>query len=947
MIIQRLSDLDWGSSRVGGVGKSLKVCVVSLLGLAKNGGIGAASHALIKHLASDGHQVTLLYTLVDTGSPVNVAVQSGPSPEQRTWQQWVEALATEGIVLELIPHEGPAKAWLEKSWLVMEFLRKRDFDVVYFDDWHGSGYYSQLAKQSGLAPFSKQLHFVMAHASKQWVCASNDEFIHAPSDILVAGMERRSVEMADVLIGPSRYILREYASYGWRLPNQTFQQFLAFPSSPPVQKNTAKIRIDELVFFGRLEVRKGLWLFCDALDRLAERLEGRVVTFLGPIIHTHGLSTGVQLLNRSANWPFRINVLADFNTDQALAYLKQGNRLAVMPSLADNSPLVVYECLSAGVPFLTTRGTGTEELIHKDCWPDLLAEATVDSLTEKLSRILDSGVAPGRASFDSRENLKAWSNWHRQVAANSPKSAAAEKAAELVVGAKAEKPLIVIVDRGKCSLGLLVQNLMFHAGRFGNVATFFVLSARSSLVQTVTAELLKGVKATVRVFGFGEIDEASTLIRTNELAFFMDAEVEMLAAFFVLALESLARKQSAAVTCVGAVRRRESAATQIEQLPSGDIPGLSAFGQRIGGPVWATSPARHSEVFADVKLYDKRMDALISAAAAGEHFMQRCRLMNGVVELIPMVGAVETMQEGAQEQTLEDQHDAISVLDIQPSLQEGGAAWFAISTFGPSETAAEQVLPRSLSSLSQDHPLTKWLKQDSVDLSTLAAAIGRPELALQLDASNGGSSERTNRLVETAIEAARRRPTLTLSDLLIAAKAIRFGQTPNADTARTDDHPQIGRDAGNVDELQKRGTPIASGQAEGSEAARTASADPKRGVKLFADRRLRIEDRKIQSTASLRQGGPAKLFFFDVPLSANSSLDVKLRSMGRDAVLVRARVVDQTSGEEIGTVSARVDKNSYADLSIPLFEIYGEATIALEFSGATNMRMIAEVIRVR
>ena len=40
-------------------------------------------------------------------------------------------------------------------------------------------------------------------------------------------------------------------------------------------------KFNEIVFFGRLESRKGLWLFCGALDRIKYQFEDVTVTFLG------------------------------------------------------------------------------------------------------------------------------------------------------------------------------------------------------------------------------------------------------------------------------------------------------------------------------------------------------------------------------------------------------------------------------------------------------------------------------------------------------------------------------------------------------------------------------------------------------------------------------------------------------------------------------------------
>src|SRR5262249_5305555 len=153
----------------------------------------------------------------------------------------------------------------------------------------------------------------------------------------------------------------------------TFHQPLPIVHQP-IEPSDEIVPIDELVFFGRLETRKGLWLFCEALDRISERLRGRTVTFLGKLTDAGTISSGQQLLRRSPNMPFRVRLLADYDRDEALAYLSEGKKLAVMPSLADNSPCVIHECIEARVPFLSTLGSGIQELVAPQCWPDMMVE---------------------------------------------------------------------------------------------------------------------------------------------------------------------------------------------------------------------------------------------------------------------------------------------------------------------------------------------------------------------------------------------------------------------------------------------------------------------------------------------------------------------------------------------------------------------------------------------
>src|SRR5262249_5003749 len=154
----------------------------------------------------------------------------------------------------------------------------------------------------------------------------------------------------------------------------------------------------------------------------------------------------------------------------------------------------------------------------------------------------------------------------------------------------------------------------------------------------------------VRFFDTSGIEEARKIIDNSEFAFFMDADIEMLAPFFVLALEALATRPATVTTCVGAVRDSNLASPSIEQLPTGDIPGLSTFDYRIGGPLWAASPKTLGKEFSSLEFHDRQLDVLVSASMLGEMFMQRRRLANEAVEVLPIVGAVATRDQHAAPQ---------------------------------------------------------------------------------------------------------------------------------------------------------------------------------------------------------------------------------------------------------------------------------------------------------
>jgi len=931
MHIRRLSELNLAD----GIGAPMNVCVVSseFNGPVKNGGIGTATTALIKQLAADGHKVTVLYTLVEKNEPV-----SG----DRTWSHWVERLEAEAIKLEFLRHEGVYHSWREKSWRVKEFLAAGDFDVVYFNDHHGSGYYSLLAKRAGLAPFAQQLHCVITHGSMEWVFDINDQYARQAADLEMMGIERRCVELADVVIGPSSYLLRQYETYGWRLPANTFQQPYPIHQGAGALNDARQMPVDEIVFFGRLEVRKGLWLFFEAVDRLSAKLAGKTVTFMGRVMDTSGVSSGLQIINRGSGWPCRVKLLNGYNQDEAIAYLGEPGRLAVMPSLADNSPCVIYECMDAGVPFLTTLGSGGEELVDPSSWTDVMAEPTVESLASRLDDILDRGARIGRPRFKPQDNQATWTAWHRYLSKNRERLMAPAAEAGSAAGTiGARTPLIVIIDTGACSLSLLIENLGSHIKRFAGRAAYLLLSARHGELQDILFKLFNGnpdlSPVSLCVSNLHAIEEARDLIRASSFVFFLDAEAEMSTPFFVLALGVLAQQKSgAAVSCAVATRRSVGEEPKIESLPSADLPALGVLGGSIGGSVWAMSTHGLDRELSAMEFYDEQTDALASASMLGQLFLYRCRTAGVTIRVLPIVGATEIREDAGRPGPIAAAKEAkrmASCIGIPPLVYSGNAPWFAISKFGMHAAEGEHVAIESARFLPEEHPLAVMERKNEVlDLPELAAAMGRSELALQLGAGQDAGKDRLRQLVERAMKAVRLRPSRELAGLLSTESIMEFGRT-----AVPEPH--------NDGRRQTAGRKSAKSAQAVNRTENETSGENSRGfqrTRIYIDgEKLRARQNRIQAVRDLVKD-PGRLLFFDVPLCGNSSLSARLRSNSPAPSVVRMKAIDQETGAEMGTATVRLPSKETAELSIPLFEVYARATVQLEFIAKAQTEIAVE-----
>jgi len=397
-----------------GRARPVRVCIASqeFIGPSRNGGIGTAYTSLARALADAGHEVTCLHV-------------DGRHVAAEEMQQWIQTYKGYGVTL--IPLPEIAKPALNgsqrfvKSFETFEWLRKNDrFDVIHFPECEAPGYHSLIAREQGLA-FGRSAICVGLHSMNAWIKTASREYPTEVSDLGLDFMERQSVALADMVVSPSRYMLEWIAERGWQLPSKCYVQQYVLPQSarmaPPSAPEKAR-EITELVFFGRLETRKGAALFCDALDRLPADAAKKIqaVYFLGRERDVEGVPAREYLRRRAQHWTWKTEILSDRNQIQAVEFIQGPRRLAVMPSLDENFGLTILECLSAGVPLLASAVGGIPEVIAAEDVARVCFPPRANDLSRRLSDALMNGARPARAAVDAAENDRAWIQWHEGLA---------------------------------------------------------------------------------------------------------------------------------------------------------------------------------------------------------------------------------------------------------------------------------------------------------------------------------------------------------------------------------------------------------------------------------------------------------------------------------------------------------------------------------------------------
>ena len=489
--IQVLSLADWSAALAAASGASsvpaLKYVVIvtsELHGVVMGGGgIGTAYTSLAKSAAALNHTVSVL---VVPWSEQVVLRDEWPAAQRQYESEGVDvqlliirktnvtviAGQTQQTLVSSADGcvQSCVQSWHAYRWLdafMRQLQPKGRSLVVHVQDNSGLGYWIAVAKRQQLLSLPMTL-VVGSHGPHLWERVANGFPLLDTRHLAIDFMERTAVAEADWLISPSAYMVQWMRQQGWRLPQLTAVQVNLLPrlsehdedefgASAPRSTEAGKAAADrpfhELVFFGRLEVRKGLMIFLEALTSLFDTvtslspqqqpsqqtvsrnlLSGLVVTFLGKNTRLPDGRLASELVAAHCDWlqssfdvPLHCRVHNNATHGEALGYMLRNAThppLAVIASPIDNSPYTVLECLGYGIPFLAANVGGIPELLcltdqqrqsdtcraAANASPNLF-QPEPRSLADKLLQTLQNGL-PQLPLFKGNENEAVWHQWH-------------------------------------------------------------------------------------------------------------------------------------------------------------------------------------------------------------------------------------------------------------------------------------------------------------------------------------------------------------------------------------------------------------------------------------------------------------------------------------------------------------------------------------------------------
>jgi glycosyltransferase involved in cell wall biosynthesis len=380
--------------------RRITVVASEILGVPGTGGPGTADSFLAIALGRHGHDVELLVAPGRDVSALN--------------EEWRRKFAESNVrVRPLAGHGAVRPSFLAPAWHIHDALRSDPPDVVVADDWRALGYAALRSRQLGRS--LAETAFVLYCHGPARVFAEAARKV--PDTVARFGEEvaqRACLELADAVVSPSEWLVGWLRGHRWPIGEsvrviQNLWQSTALEE--PVERIQTGSRIRRLAFFGQLREGKGIRIFLASLRQLdPQLLEGVELLFLGHTRRWTPAQIRDELGTRAVERLASIRVETQLERAAAIAELKVPGTLAVMPSLLENSPYAVAECIEHGLPFLAADVGGTSELVADEDRARVLCPPTPDDFAAALERALASrtGIEPARPARAPKKSLTAW-----------------------------------------------------------------------------------------------------------------------------------------------------------------------------------------------------------------------------------------------------------------------------------------------------------------------------------------------------------------------------------------------------------------------------------------------------------------------------------------------------------------------------------------------------------
>ena len=372
----------------------IKIISKDFQGPVRNGGVGTAFYEYALTLSKQ-HEVECLLTCPESfieGQDFDFwkkRYKVGSNLDLRLLDAEISEELIEGI--ELFSPE------LKRAYRAFLYVKNTDPDIVIFGDYGADGFFM-------VQDHNRQYKTVcVVHGTSFWGKFENSESLLDPMDYLQLDLELTCISNADHTIFPSKYIHEWHMRFLGREPKNA--HYICNPYQASSIDSTTYKDIKSLIYFGRIEHRKGIDIYLEALMKLQnnKKIEKHVIGKLGAYDSGSVLN---MLSSKLAKLDGAVQVVTSLNSRECIEYIKEKSGLVIFPSRADNCPLTVLECVKNNIPILISSKGGQVELIDEKSYGSSIFEPSAGSLAKLIDKTLEiGGVVPKLSKFALEADL--------------------------------------------------------------------------------------------------------------------------------------------------------------------------------------------------------------------------------------------------------------------------------------------------------------------------------------------------------------------------------------------------------------------------------------------------------------------------------------------------------------------------------------------------------------
>jgi glycosyltransferase involved in cell wall biosynthesis len=248
---------------------------------------------------------------------------------------------------------------------VEKVLCKEKPDIVLTHNLKGLGFQAPRAIRRLNLPWIHTLHDVQLSVPSGLIFLNEkvtvlEKFFRWPYEIFI----RRAIGVPDLVVSPSKFLINFYRQRNFFINAEVRVLPNPAPDYNLTSNNSGASGPLRLLFAGQLERHKGILDLLEAVNRLDIPIE----------LHIAGSGRYSSLIKEHSEKDSRLIYHGFVSANQLEQLFNLADALVVPSVCYENSPMIIYDSLQAGVPVIASNIGGVEELI-KDGQNGYLVEA--------------------------------------------------------------------------------------------------------------------------------------------------------------------------------------------------------------------------------------------------------------------------------------------------------------------------------------------------------------------------------------------------------------------------------------------------------------------------------------------------------------------------------------------------------------------------------------------